>query len=287
MIIITKKKGKKGFAMEKEEMKSNLLKLAGIFEDVQSELKIADEFDIPYEAFDVMTQGTYYQFDGFSSVSFSEWIRSACASGQLTQREMPNKGGVYVKEESIRAWGKTFNDLAQLDFAKVEHLIPHYEEFVPVAEALKGKAEFATQACVEILSLIQAYIDEAKKEPFKESWKTFSSSLSGLCQTIEAYLKDDNWGGQIRATELEVKVKQSIEYVRMLSKELKDLGYAWDTDSVNDDKLRDFESDLWDVSIKVQGANRDVSDSKIGYEFKELFEQLYNTLLNMSRFIDM
>lgn len=268
--------------MEKDEMKRILMTLASKVEEVQLPLNVLKDLYIPYEAREIMIDGEY--FENFKTVGFTENIRSACECGQLTQREMPNGNGVYVSEESIKKWAVYLNVLAEMQYEKVEELISNYDDFAPVANLLRERAGVAVQACKETLTSIEAYIDEERTTPFKNNWKTFSHSLSGLCQSIEAYLKTGNYASQVRENDLEVSVNNAISIARNLSRNLKSLGYAYGTDSVNQDKLNEFEENLWYAYSKINSVNAEIVDAKIGYDLRECFELLTKTLMNMNRF---
>lgn len=263
--------------MEKEEMKRVLLNLATEAEKLNPLLRQAEEYSVPFEVLKVLTEGV--PFWDYRTVSFSENIRVACMTGQLTQREMPDKSGVFVSIEVVKGVAESRNQLAEMPYDKVQEIFDGYDEFLPLAQKIKVCAENFVQKCVETVAVMEQYIGETKKEPFKESWEGFSNGLDGLSQTLDSVVK--HYGNKNEWASLVIK---SVVFARELSESLKVLGQLYKegepvTAQVN--RVIEILQEATNASSKAS----DELGANATYEVRETFGYLTEKLKNMSEII--
>ena len=264
--------------MKKEELKRKYLVLAEAVEGVENVLRLAREFDIPYSAFGVMTNGE--PFEVIKTVGFSERLRTTALVGKLTKRESPNDGGVYLSVDTIKNFANMMQNMVNMPYEEVKEEIPNYEEFVPLAETLKVASEMVVDGCVKLIDMIEAYISEATEEPFKENWKVFKSDLEGIGQTLRAYMKSYEEKHYIFEDEVNLSLKSS----DALAETLGELGVAYENETVTAKQVEEVLLLLDETLTLHSKALEVIVKSGVGHEFIGTYEQFGSTLNNMKRF---
>ena len=263
--------------MEKEEMKKVLMALADEADELNPLLGMAVDYPMPYQVLEILTGG--YSFWQYRTVSFVENVRVACASGQLTQREMPDKSGVYISVDRVKNLAKGLHVLAEMPYAKTEGIFSGYEEFLPLAEKIKEKAEILVQDSIKTVGIMEEYIGEAKDEPFKESWSNFSSGLAGLSQTLEAVVK--HYGTKNDWASL---VVNSIHVAQELSESLKTLGELYRAGEPVESQVKRVIEVLQEATSVNEKAIGEI-EANATYEVRETYGYLTESLKNMKEII--
>ena len=259
--------------MQKEEMKKILLRLGAEAEEFDLLVKKAEDYSIPYEVLEILTEGA--DFWQYRAIAFVENIREACNSGQLTRREVPSNSGYFVSIEAVKTFALTRNVLAEMPYAKTEGMFSDYEEFLPLAEKIKEKAGILIQTCVQTVASMEQYIDEARNEPFKESWSVFANVLAGLSQTLENTTKRFD-----AKNEWVSLLKQTIDSARGLSESLKVLGALYQADEAVDVQVRSVAELLQETLIISSKASTEIQD-KATSETQIILGSLIEELRNM------